>query len=301
METEYLNNFVTLAKIGNYTEAADYLFISQSTLSKRINKLESSLGVALFNRSTKYVELNEFGKIYLKYAQHILSLEEQCLKEIKSKLPSENRKLTIGAIPSMSRYGITELISEFMKSENISVHVMTGQSGKLEKMLLNQECDFAFIRQVHDFNHQFVKQKYTVDRLVALVPKEHYLSEFDSLSISQLKNEPFVLQPENSRPYNYCLSICKQNGFTPNVIFTDSQIDNILEFVSKGMGISLLMKKLVSHLEDNKVQVIEISPPIMTEVTFCYNKSIALNDHQRKFIQFLKKKIKKFETTSKIY
>jgi LysR family transcriptional activator of glutamate synthase operon len=113
METEYLNNFAVLAKTGSFSEAANALFISQSTLSKRIFKLESILGVTLFNRTTKHVELNEFGKVYLKYAKQMLMLEEECLNEIKNMLPRGKKTLKIGSIPSMSNYGITELISEF--------------------------------------------------------------------------------------------------------------------------------------------------------------------------------------------
>lgn len=290
METEHLNNFAVLAKTGNFSEAADYLFISQSTLSKRIHKLESALGVPLFNRTTKHVELTEFGKVYLKYVRQILSLEEQCLTELHSMLPNNTRKLIIGSIPSMPNYGITELVSEFMQKKNIPVHVITGQSGKLEKMLQHNDCDFAFIRQVHDPHNQFVKTKFTSDRLVAVLRKEHPLSGHESLSIPQLKNEQFVLQPVNSRPYNYCHAICKKSGFTPNVVFTDAQIDNILDFVAKGLGISLLMEKLVTYLEHSKIRIVKISPAISTDITLCYNKSLLLNEQQKSFIHFVKEK-----------
>lgn len=290
METEYLNNFAVLAKTGNFSEAADILFISQSTLSKRIHKLENALGVTLFNRTTKHVELNESGKIFLRYAKHMLALEEQCLNELQSMLPRENTILKIGSIPSMSNYGITELVSEFIRTRNISVQVSTGQSGKLEKMLLNNQCDFAFIRQVHDPNNQLIKKKYTSDKLVAVLPKAHPLSGSQCLSIPELRKEHFVLQPANSRPYNYCIAICKKHGFTPNVIFTDSQIDNIVDFVAKGLGVSLLMEKLVTYLENDKVHIAEIQPTVSTDITLCYNKNLLLSGEHKHFVNFVKEK-----------
>jgi LysR family transcriptional activator of glutamate synthase operon len=292
METEYLNNFAVLAKTGSFSEAANALFISQSTLSKRIFKLESILGVTLFNRTTKHVELNEFGKVYLKYAKQMLMLEEECLNEIKNMLPRGKKTLKIGSIPSMSNYGITELISEFMQTRNISVHVITGQSSKLEKLLQQNQCDFAFIRQVHDPGSQFIKKKYMSDTLVAVFPKGHPLSELPSLSITQLRNEQFVLQPTNSRPYNNCIAICKKHGFSPNVIFTDSQIDNILNFVEKGLGISLLMEKLVTYLDYDKVAIVKISPAVTTDISLCYNKNLLLDGEHKQFISFVKEKRK---------
>ncbi|WP_138496505.1 LysR family transcriptional regulator [Paenibacillus pinistramenti] len=290
METEYLHNFVILAATGNFSEAADSLFISQSTLSKRINKLENTLGVTLFSRTTKHVELNEYGIVFLEYAKHMLLLQEQCLNEIKSMLPYAQSTIKIGSIPSMANYGITDLVSEFIRTRNIPVQVTTGQSGKLEKMLLHNQCDFAFIRQVHDPDNQLVKKKFTSDNLVAVLPKGHPLSEHSPASITQLKKEAFVLQPVNSRPYNYCIAICKKFGFTPNVIFTDSQIDNIVDFVAKGLGVSLLMEKLVTYLENDKVQIVQITPTISTDITLCYNRNLLLSGEHKQFVNFVKEK-----------
>jgi len=295
METEYLKNFVVLAKIRNYSEAADSLFISQSSLSKRIMKLENDLGLPLFHRTTKHVELTEHGKVFLKYAEQIVHLEEQGLAELKTTVPTKNQSITIGSIPSMSNYGITDLISDFMKEEHIFVRVKNGQSSSLERMLLNNECDFAFIRQVHDSNRQFIKYKYASDHLVAVVPINHPFAELHSLSLSQLKNEQFILQPENSRPYNFCISLCKQNGFIPNVIYTDSHIENIIDFVSKGIGISLLMKKLVEPLQNNKIKMIDISPFIINEITLCFNKGLVLEEKHKIFLRFFQKAVKNMQ------
>jgi len=288
METDYLKNFISLAEIGNYSETADYLFISQSSLSKRIKRVEESLGVTLFNRTTKFLELNEFGKVYLKYAQQIIALEEACITEINNMQKGDTEKLVIGSIPSMSNYKITELISEFIQKTNTTVHIISSQSGVLEKMLLNSECDFAFIKHLKDPRHHFVKKKYTSDNLVVVVPQNHPLTNVKTISINQLRNEKFILLPEHSRPYKYCLSICKKDGFTPDVIFTDSQVDNILAFVEKGLGISLLMEKLINSDDIPNVRKINIVPNISTDITLCYNKNRPLNSVQKKFLQFMK-------------
>lgn len=69
MELNYLNDFVTLARIRHFQNAADALFISQSTLSKHIKAIESELGQDLFIRSRKCSQLTEFGKLFLPYAK----------------------------------------------------------------------------------------------------------------------------------------------------------------------------------------------------------------------------------------
>lgn len=292
MEIEYLENFIVLAQYQNFGEAADLQFMSQSALSKRIKKLEEQIGVVLFNRTTKSVELNEYGTIFLKYAEKIVSLEKECLLEIREKLPENQRYFKVGALPSFAEYHITELISSFMRKSDVWIKVITAPSEKLESMLENNECDFAFIRQVHDANHKFLKIPIVADRLVAIIPKEHKLTHYNALEIKQLRNERFIMQTENSRPYNFCRSLCRKNGFDPNIIFTDSQIKNIVDFVEKGLGISLLMEKVANDSLTENVKVIPITPTIENIVMLCSLRTKLFDQSQKDFLTFIRNQTK---------
>jgi len=292
MEIEYLENFIVLAQYQNFGEAADLQFMSQSALSKRIKKLEEQIGVVLFNRTTKSVELNEYGSIFLKYAEKIVSLEKECLLEIRQKLPENQRYFKVGALPSFAEYHITELISSFMRKSDVWIKVITAPSEKLESMLENNECDFAFIRQVHDANHKFLKIPIVADRLVAIIPKEHKLTHYNALEIKQLRNERFIMQTENSRPYNFCRSLCRKNGFDPNIIFTDSQIKNIVDFVEKGLGISLLMEKVANDSLTENVKVIPITPTIENIVMLCSLRTKLFDQSQKDFLTFIRNQTK---------
>jgi len=292
MEIEYLENFIVLAQYQNFGEAADLQFMSQSALSKRIKKLEEQIGIVLFNRTTKSVELNEYGTIFLKYAEKIVSLEKECLLEIRQKLPENQRYFKVGALPSFAEYHITELISSFMRKSDVWIKVITAPSEKLESMLENNECDFAFIRQVHDANHKFLKIPIVADRLVAIIPKEHKLTHYNALEIKQLRNERFIMQTENSRPYNFCRSLCRKNGFDPNIIFTDSQIKNIVDFVEKGLGISLLMEKVANDSLTENVKVIPITPTIENIVMLCSLRTKLFDQSQKDFLTFIRNQTK---------
>lgn len=288
METEHLKNFIVLTKYKNFSEAADYLFISQSTLSKRIKRLEEQIGIVLFDRSTKFVELNKYGKLFLSYAEEMISLEENFFNELQQSIPANKKKLVIGAMPSLADYEITELISTFMKKNQISARVITGPSEELEYMLLKKECDFAFIRNVHDPNQKFFKVPITTDYLVAVLHKDHPLANQQSIKIKQLFKEKFVMQPKESRPYHFYMTLCHKNGFSPEVIFTDSQIQNIVDFVSKGMGISLLMRKIVMNVKNDSVVLRKTSPSVKQTVHLCFLKNHNLTPAQKQFISFVK-------------
>ncbi|WP_412989579.1 LysR family transcriptional regulator [Pediococcus siamensis] len=281
MLLEYIKTFLALAKSQNFTEAADLLYISQSTLSKRIQKIETQLGVQLFDRTTKSVKLSDYGYIYLQYATKIVELENNCLEQINETVAHGN-SLNIGAIPSIGQYGITQIITRFIQNSNVHVKVITAPSGKLEKLLYKHECDLAFIRDVSE-EYTFQKVPYTTDHMVAVLPKNHHLANYKSIKIGQLKNDNFLLQPRGSRPYNNCITLCEHNGFTPNVLYTDDQVENILEFVASGMGISLLMEKLVDKTNPNIITV-PVFPDVTSKIFLCYMPDSNLTKNKRQFI-----------------
>ncbi|MDV7718379.1 LysR family transcriptional regulator [Pediococcus ethanolidurans] len=291
MFPEYIETFLALATSKNYTQAADRLYISQSSLTKRIQKLESLMGVQLFKRTTKSVELTFYGEIYADYAHQINNLQIECNRKINTAL-TQNKNLIIGSIPSIGQYEIIDLISDFIKISDIHCQIITRPSGKLEDLLRTHQLDFAFIREVKN-TQLFKKVPYTTDHMVAVLPKHHRLANKKQLSISMLNNENFLLPPLESRPYNLCVSLCEHAGFKPNVVYTDSQMENIIDFVGTGMGISLLMSKLVGNSKN--VVSVPIKPEITTDIDVCYRDDAELSDAQNHFLNYFKHNEPKFQ------
>ncbi|MBA3078127.1 LysR family transcriptional regulator [Lactiplantibacillus plantarum] len=282
MDLQYLDNFLALAHYRSFSAAADACYISQSSFSKRIMRLENNLGVTLFERSTRQVSLTEYCQIYLKYAQQIKTLSRQATDEINRR-HAEDEGIVIGGIPSISEYGILDLISGFIKTTHIHCQVKSAPSEDLEPMLLNQTLDFAFIKEVHHTN-LFYQLPYAEDHLVAVLPANHPLANLSEIKLQQLANEDFIFQPVNSRPYELCMMICKQNGFTPNVIYADRIIENILNFVKKGLGVSLLMEKLVP--KDSELICLPIHPAVVADINLCYLKKEPLSQYGYAFLNY---------------
>ncbi|MDB1693099.1 LysR family transcriptional regulator [Enterococcus casseliflavus] len=289
MDTQIIRDFITLTKYKNYSLAAEECYITQSTLSKRIKRLEHQLGVPLFERTTKSVELSEYGEVFKPYAEKMLSLENECLHELHSKLPKKQNTLIIGAIPSLAKYHLTDLITKFILHSKVDVHVITEPSEKLELSLKEGRCDAAFIRDVYDPTQIFNKQQITTDQLMAVVPNSHRYANKAQITIKELQNEHFVLLPEGSRPYNTVIDLCTENNFSPKIVFTDSKISNIIDFVSNGLGISLLMNKNITEVYKETVTVIPLSPAISQSVDLCMVKSQEKSLAQQKLLSFVKK------------
>jgi LysR family transcriptional activator of glutamate synthase operon len=283
MELKYLDTFLTLVDSKSFTEAADKLFISQSSLSKRIQVIEHTAGCKLFTRNTRKVELNYYGQLYFNYAKQIKALESACDQELES-VTSGAQGITIGAIPSMNEYHITALLAKFMSETGIHFRIKTATSGKLERMLHDHQCDVAFIKAPG--NDYILKQlPYFKDHLVAVLPPKHRLASAKQIHLRDLANENFLLEPENSRPYNLVVKHCEQAGFTPNITYTDGHIDNIMSLVSQGLGCSLLMQQIAT---DDQIVQIPLAEIVTTTVSLCYDPATRMNNEKAAFLRFFK-------------
>lgn len=281
MDLRYLDSFLALAEYNNFSDAAASLYVTQSSLSKNIMKLESNVGTKLFQRTPTGTSLTKYGKIYYDYAKKISGLQSECDNLIKKSL-SEEVSLRIGGIPSVADYGILDLIMDFMNDTGVHCKITTNQSSALEKELVDNELDVAFIKNIE--NKKLKNIFYKRDQLVAVLPITHPLAKSKMINILDLKNENFIFEPVNSRPYKLCVELCKNQGFTPNIVYADRFIENIVEFVKNGFGISLLMSNLVP--EDDEIVKIPVVPNTIAKISLCYLDNNQNQKLKEKFIDY---------------
>ena len=282
MHLEHLESFLAVAQYHNFTEAARSLGISQSSLTKRIQNLEEDLGFRLFERTTREVRLTAVGSLYLTYADKIADLQDAFDTQLARDFSNGN-SLAFGMIPSASEYGLTGLVSAFMRDMNHRCSVFTARSEDLENMLNEGRCDFAFIKNDSGI-YRFSRLPITRDSMVFVAAKGHPLAHRSSIRIEELTNERFFFEPMDSRPYRDCVELCVNAGFTPNIVGTDSQIANIVDYVAQGVGVSLLMRRIVPH--DTRVTLIDISPTVTATIDLCYRLG-RLSGLQREFLDYL--------------
>lgn len=300
MNTEYVHEFVVLAETKNYWEASERLFMNQSTLSKHIKSLENDLGVQLFNRTTRKVELTNYGKTFLPFAQSIARAEFDGTTAIRHLLNIENGLLTIGTLPSMPQYKVTQLLAQFQVAyPEVSVRLTEDDPVNLMKYLENENCEIIFSREDKQTFERNILQDdhihripYMTDSLVALVPKNHSLAKLDSISLPQLKDEQFCLIKEGSLMYQIAMDACQQAGFIPNIIFTSHRVDSILDMVTNQNCVALLMNQHLA-IPDNGPKPIKtpwvtipISPTISSQISICYRTDKPLSKTAQLFVDF---------------
>ncbi len=256
-----LQYFVTVAENSSYSLAAEKLYTSQSSVSKQILSLEKELNTQLFDRSHRKISLTEQGRITYAYVKEILNNYDSLLADLSSYEANPKGQLTLGSIPVFSHYNLLDLIREFSEYyPDIEVRLMEMEASDLMVAIKNQEVDLAFFRQEFtDSSMDFIPILH--DTLIAALPYSHPLARKRKIDIMDLADENFLFLDKSTMHYTPTYNLCKNHGFSPNIIYVSTHIENILEMIEKEMGVALLMKTVASGLNNGRVKLIPLNLP----------------------------------------
>lgn len=264
MNTEELKTFIFLAKVKNFTLAAEQLYIAQSTVTNRISELEKEVGKRLFSRGSKTVALTEAGEIFLRYAERILELQDTSIEEMNA-LSSHSRKFCIGAINATYEVYVKPLVDECLKDNSItSIKVMLGHSLDLIQQLQDNMLDMVF-SAVPLKRLGYACDIYDVDRVVLVCGKGK--NEYpDGISKAQLAKIPYLM-------CDFTLSetgVFIRSLFPKNHIFR-LDVDNsskLIPYLENGLGYSFLPYKLVKEdLQKGRLEEVQLKDFTAPKVT----------------------------------
>lgn len=290
MDLTSLKEFVVLADVGNYLEASDQLFIAQSTLSRHIKNMEEELGVVLFDRNTRKIALSDFGKTFLPYAQQILNIEQQYQYELFNFKRKIHGTLSVGSIPSMSQYRITDALFAFQQqNKEYSLNILEGDSTMLTSMILEGKIEVAFVRSssADEPDPRFHWHTYAIDTLAAIMPRTHRLAAKSSIRITDLEQETLLLLASDTFMFRLCVNACRDAGFTPNIGFTGHRSENILSMVEKGAGIALLTQNPIRKKITPDMAMIPIAPKVETTISLIWRKDKKPSVQAAQFIRLI--------------
>lgn len=261
MSTEELKTFILLSKIKNFTITADQLFIAQSTVTNRISELEKEVGKRLVIRGSKTVGLTEEGKIFLKYAQRMIDLQDTSVREMNA-LSAYRHKISVGAINATYEVYVKPIIDECLKhSDDTSVKVTLGHSIDLIQLLQDDVVDLVF-SSVPLKRYGYECKIYDTDKMLLVTAKGANAYK-KGITEEELTDLPYLM-------CNFSLS---QTGSFIRSLFPENhvfklEVDNsskLLSYLKSGVGYSFLPYKLVrKDLEDGileEVKLLNFSAP----------------------------------------
>lgn len=302
MKMHQLEYVLAVAKYKGFTRAAEEINSSQSSLSHQIGKLENELGISLFNRTTRDIELTEAGENFLSHAQQIMSLvtdAKRCIHEHKS---YEKLNISVGIIPIIGHYRIPKLLSSFKKSfPRLTLTLQEGQYNRLLELLYNTKINAAFVqRGTKDSSFHFIPIE--TDHMVVVTSKNHPFADRNSIEINDLQHENLITPPTNSGYFIDVHDACQSAGFEPNVIMHCSMVKTILDLVTEEMGIAVLAASVASDASIYSfpdLKTVPITPPIKGEIFLAVKNSDYFPPSLKIFMEYISKSIDHLELSNK--
>ncbi len=275
MDLKHLREFMAIVETGSYSRASERLSVSQSVLSKHMVSLETELGVQLLNRSQKAATLTEFGDILYPYAKKILIEHDHYFETFNQMKNSQRKSIIIGCIESMKLYGLMQAIEEFKVTyPDIEVTIQNGEAD-LKDHLLREQVDIAFVREppkLFSEDERIGAVKCVSDTVVAILPSDHPLAQKGSVSLIQLKDEPFYFLERELPLSRLCINTCNSAGFSPKISGSGFSGPEIVDLISRVGGVALLARKPFEEnfRDDPRVKAVEISQYFRTYITLIY-------------------------------
>src|SRR5205085_3613977 len=233
-----LQVFLTVAKEGSFSRAAERLYRTQPAVSLAIRKLEDSLGQPLFVRGARPVRLTDAGAVLREYAERLINLRDEVKKGL-TELEGLNRgELSLGVNES-SIHALLPALAKFRELHpGIQVRVHRMFSRDIPHEVLNYRLDLGAISFVPR-DPQLQATEILKDELTLVVPPKHTLAKKRDVDVTDLENESFVAHSVESPFRRRVIELFGRNRTTLNMPIEMPTIESIKRFVQTGMGVAI--------------------------------------------------------------
>ena len=244
MELRHLRYFVSVAERKGFREASRFLHISQPAISKSLTQLEQELGIQLFMRSGRTVQLTPHGEVFYKETLRTLQQADHAAETAKRAARGELGTLTLGFC-SVATYGFLPRVVQQYKELQPGVQLLLKEMNppQQEAAFLQGKIDAGITRL--PFSKKLVPQlavrSILQEPLVIAVPDAHAFTG-KRLKIEDLSEEPFILLQRDGAPtvYDAILGMCQKSGFAPKVAGEADVMHTLFTLVAAGQGIGLV-------------------------------------------------------------
>ncbi len=299
MTYEKIRCFLKICESGSINKAAARLYISQQSLSHTVAAMEEEIGQPLFVRSSKGVTLTAFGEYFREKAQKVADAMDE-LNEACGTNPHGIKSKIIVGIPRSQNYSsmsaaLDRAFTEFSEENRIEIRtvVVDGDyNSRLYEMLRQGEIDAAYS---HGPMPDEKIEKTEIQRIAMclLIPKKNPLSRYRTISLKELRDETFILPPENTGLCHLILERAAEEGFVPKAAEHTGYAKKLVELVSREKGISFIEKNGADgacRLYENLTTVLP-DPAFEIIYYLAISSSPAKNSVIRYFVAEIKKKI----------
>lgn len=242
MELRHLRCLVAVARHGSFTKAGEELHLAQSAISQHVRRLEQELGVDVFRRSSRSVDLTAEGKLVLAYAQRVLNEVEGMHAELEEMTGLLRGEVRIGGMYPTGVYDLPSLLADFRSQHRgVAIHMLEGTQDELLDMLRSDELDCVFTAVDPDrIGNEFAATLLWEDEYVVAMPLDHPLSAREHVTLEELAGEELIAYRENSALRLRLERKMAEQDLEPRNAFVCTEMAAVRTLASKGLGVAVI-------------------------------------------------------------
>lgn len=245
MELRHLRYFRAVAEELHFGRAAQRLGIRQPPLSQQIRALEADLGVSLFDRNSRRVQLTAAGEALHAAAGDLLASVDAARLAVRRAGDGETGELVLGFVGSATNFLLPLAVRRFRKRyPHVALTLLEMTTAEQIRALHDGALDVGLLRPpLASADEQGLELEVVgAERLVVAMPADHSLAGERSIAVDRLAHDRFVHFPRSLGPglYDQISRYCQQNGFTPLVVQEAVQMQTIVALVAAGLGVALV-------------------------------------------------------------
>lgn len=288
-EILYINK---IAECKNFTKAANELHITQPSLSQSIKAVESRIGIQLFIRTKRGVELTESGKRFIKDTADIIHEYNLFLSKLKH-YSDVGKTHYIGLYKLSYTTPINDAIMNFISNNSKDNYIIKVENIiDLEKMLEKNKIDLAVIKYTPLFKRSahLVYEVLLREKLHVMINKNNPLSIKQQLTIADLEGMKLITSAKNEYPYAMIDAILKASGVELEILISTNyaNMTMITEFIEKDLGITFATLDVCKYYSNSNIHYIPLSPAFYYEICIVQNQDNINNQDNQTLIEHIK-------------
>lgn len=284
MELRQLEYFQMASRLKNITRAAQRLRVSQPNITVAIKKLESELGILLFDRSQKQLSLTPEGEVFLNRIETALRCIEDAILEVNDYKQLQKGTIKIGIPPMMGAYLFPKIFSGFRHlHRGLDVLLFEEGSITIREKLERDELDFGIVI-ISNMTPTLSVMPMSRSQLMVCVPASGPLANRKSILPRDIAKSNLIMMKEGSYLRAIVQERLRSLNITPNVVIESSQIVTIKGLVAQGVGIAFLL----DFISENSpgISAIPLSEPICVDIGLAWKKDRYISKAAQAFIDF---------------
>lgn len=261
MDIQELEAFWWISQTGSFNRAAERLYLTQPSVTARIQALEKELGQQLFERKPRGVRLTDAGRALLPHAERVLQDIRKARQAVVDLMSATGGTLSVGCALTTSTYTLPQILDLYKSTyPQVEIMVRTGRSQHIQQLVLDDTVQMGLVHAPINPHPEINAIPLYEEEIVLVAHPQHPLAKEEKVAADRLASEPFITPDRSSGYWTLVEQFWASAGLMPRVTMELDSIEATKRMVMHSLGITMLPKScVVQEAEAGELVIIPLA------------------------------------------